>query len=304
MTIGIPRALLYYKYGGLWETFFRRLGCEVQYSHETTMQTLQDGIRFSIDEACIPSKIFMGHVYELIGKCDYILVPRIERFGVREEVCVKFNAMYDIVRNTFPDAPLICYDINAKEGRDERRGFIDMGKILHKSRTEAVNAYEAAKAAQIRMEKELAEAQNRILGNNEAFKILIVTHPYNIHDPLLGYPVIKAVEESGGSPVFADRLDNSACIEKSTELSEHLYWTYSKELVGAISLCKGQIDGILLITAFPCGPDSLVNELLMRKVKDIPVAHIILDEPGGEAGLVTRIESFLDIIRERKRNHA
>lgn len=301
MTIGIPRALLYYKYGCLWETFFRNLGCEILYSRPTNGQTLQDGIRFSIDEACIPSKIYMGHVYGLIGKCDYILVPRIEHTGPREEVCVKFNAMYDIVRNTFPEARLLCYNINVNKGDDERKSFMDMGKFLNKRRAETVFSYERAKAAQRLMDNEQAKIQNRILDEREAFKILIVTHPYNIHDPLLGYPVIKAIEELGGAPVFADRLSKSACMEKTAEISEHLYWTYSKELVGAVSLCRRQVDGILLLTAFPCGPDSLVNELLVRKIKDVPVAHIVLDEPGGEAGLATRIESFMDIIASRRK---
>lgn len=76
MTIGIPRAMLYYRYKTLWETFFRQLGCDVIISGQTNKKILNDGIKYSIDESCLPSKIFMGHVYSLIGKCDYILVPR------------------------------------------------------------------------------------------------------------------------------------------------------------------------------------------------------------------------------------
>jgi predicted nucleotide-binding protein (sugar kinase/HSP70/actin superfamily) len=54
------------------------------------------------------------------------------------------------------------------------------------------------------------------------------------------------------------------------------------------------------MSTFPCGPDSLVTELCLRKIKGIPMTNIILDELQGEAGLHTRIESFIDIIREKK----
>lgn len=39
MTIGIPKAFYYYRYGELWRTFFRTLGCEVILSpeHEQTV---------------------------------------------------------------------------------------------------------------------------------------------------------------------------------------------------------------------------------------------------------------------------
>ena len=53
------------------------------------------------------------------------------------------------------------------------------------------------------------------------------------------------------------------------------------------------------MTSFPCGPDSLINELLIRKIKDIPIINIIVDEQTSEAGLHTRLESFVDIIKQK-----
>lgn len=47
-------------------------------------------------------------------------------------------------------------------------------------------------------------------------------------------------------------------------------------------------------------PDSLVNELCLRKIKDIPMLNIVIDEHQGEAGLQTRIESFIDVIKAKK----
>jgi predicted nucleotide-binding protein (sugar kinase/HSP70/actin superfamily) len=130
-------------------------------------------------------------------------------------------------------------------------------------------------------------------------KILVVSHPYNTYDRLVGYPIAEYIRRLGGLPVYADITDRKQSIEKSKELSESLYWIYNKELIGSIKLLENKVDGIILLTAFPCGPDSLVNELIMRKSKKVPTINIVLDELQGEAGLQTRIESFMDIIRER-----
>ena len=59
------------------------------------------------------------------------------------------------------------------------------------------------------------------------------------------------------------------------------------------------MDGILLVTAFPCGTDSLANELVLRREKHLPIAQILLDEQQGMAGMQTRIECFMDILHER-----
>ena len=47
----------------------------------------------------------------------------------------------------------------------------------------------------------------------------------------------------------------------------------------------------------PCGPDSMVNELIARRVKRVPMLNLVLDSQSGTAGIETRLESFIDIIR-------
>ncbi len=68
-------------------------------------------------------------------------------------------------------------------------------------------------------------------------------------------------------------------------------------LWAGIALNKNRIDGIILVSAFPCGPDSMVNEMIIRKFKGIPILNIVLDDQDGTAGLETRLESFIDILK-------
>ena len=103
--------------------------------------------------------------------------------------------------------------------------------------------------------------------------------------------------------IYADKLNRKTAKLYASHLSPTLYWTYSKELIGAIGYYQYSVDGILFLTAFPCGPDSLVNELMLRKITNIPMTNILIDELSASTGLETRLESFVDIIKERKENY-
>ncbi len=301
MKIGFPRALLYYKYKYLWETFFSELGFQIVLSSESNKEILQNGIKFSIDECCLPTKIYMGHVYYLIDKCDYILVPRIESFAPKEVVCVKFNAMYDIVNNVFKGVKLIDYNLDIVNGESELKGFIQMGRRLGKTYLQSFKAYKVAKKVQLIEQRLKLKNQEELIKNESSLKILLVSHPYNLYDKVIGYPVVNQIKRLGAIPIYADIVDSDDSVKRSKEISKCLYWTYNKELLGAINIYKDKVDGIILLTAFPCGTDCLVNELVIRKVKDVPVCNIVVDELQGETGIQTRIESFLDIIIQKKK---
>jgi predicted nucleotide-binding protein (sugar kinase/HSP70/actin superfamily) len=299
ITIGIPKAFLYYKYKYLWEVFFRTLGFQVVTSDDSNKQILKDGIDCSIDEACLSSKMYMGHVYSLIGKVDYILIPRIASFGKNEVVCTKFNAMYDIVKNTFNNIKILDYDVDVLKKKYQRQSFLKMGLRLKKNIFDIMRAYKKALRVQAYMERMASEKQDEIVKQDNVIKILLLAHPYNTYDKLIGYPIIEYLKKLEVIPIFADLAPKKEAVANSLKISESLYWTYSKELIGAIDYYKNNIDGIIYLSTFPCGPDSLVNELCMRKVKDIPCCNIVLDELQGEAGLHTRIESFVDIIKQK-----
>ncbi|MDD3305409.1 MAG: hypothetical protein PHT75_04805, partial [Bacilli bacterium] len=80
-----------------------------------------------------------------------------------------------------------------------------------------------------------------------------------------------------------------------------LYWTYNQDIINSILYYQQKVDGIIMITSFPCGPDSLANEMFLRKI-DKPIINLIIDELSSEVGLETRIESFIDIIKARLKN--
>ena len=140
-TIGIPKAFLYYRYNVLWKKFFNYLGYKIITSDSTTKETIENGKKYSIDESCLSSKIYLGHVYNLIDKCDYILIPRVSDYGKGEKVCVKFNANYDIVKNIFPNTKILDYNIEATKHSPESISLIKLGLKLNKNIFNVIISY-------------------------------------------------------------------------------------------------------------------------------------------------------------------
>ena len=297
ITIGIPKAFLYHQYGVLWETFFTALGCKVLTGGDTNLALFKQGAQDAVSECCLPAKVYMGHVQALIGYCDYILVPYAQKKTGGDAMCVRFWGIGDVVRHTYPMAKLLEYDI-CGNGSD-LRGFKAMAKQLGKSAGQARLAYKAAIEAQNCHDATFLNAQkNRPVDGRP--KILVAGHPYVLHDPFIGGPVVSILSRLGAVPFYSDRFDSHVHCGLYRHISPRLYWRANQEIISVIAAHKHEMDGVLLLATFPCAPDALAGEMTLRAIKDIPIAPILLDGLQGEAGLVTRLECFIDIINERK----
>ena len=301
ITIGIPKALLYYKYSELWTSFFEELGCEIIVSPNTSKKILEDGIKFSLDESCMAMKIYMGHVYYLIDKCDYILVPSLKCIKKHEKLCTNFSALYDLVNNIF-DKKLINYNVDVEHKEDELYAFVTMGLSLGFSYRKIVSAYHIAKEKEKMLKEREISKQKSIIASSNKIKILLAGHPYNLHDEFIGKQIENVLEKNNIEIIYSDKYNTKYLEQEVKKISPKNYWTYNKEIIGAISHYQELVDGIILITSFPCGPDSLSNEMILRNVK-IPITNLIIDEANSDTGLLTRIESFIDILEERRKNH-
>ena len=121
LKIGIPRALLYYRYGTLWKTFFRNLGQEVVISSPSNKEIVKKGTSLAVDENCLPTKIFLGHVDYLSDKTDCVFVPRVASIYKKESVCIKLWGISDMTRNVFRDITILDCNIDVHEGISEKK---------------------------------------------------------------------------------------------------------------------------------------------------------------------------------------
>lgn len=292
VKIGIPKALMYYYYDSFWKYFFNKLDIEVVYSLETSIDILDRGSKVANDEMCLSLKVYLGHVDYLKDKCDYVLVPRIENYGIDNQTCTNFLGIYDLVNNLF-DIKILNYNIKDNKILDE---LILMGEEINIKPIDISNAYEYALQMSNKEKKFKEKQQLKLLENNSNKNILLVSHPYNTYDNLIGKPIIDILEKYDLQVIYSDCFDTDETNSKALDLSPNLYWKYSKETIGSI-LMSDNIQGVIFLSAFPCGLDSLVNELVMRKI-NMPYLNIIIDDISSLTGIETRIESFVDIINE------
>ena len=174
-----------------------------------------------------------------------------------------------------------------------------MGKFLGKRKSQSILAYRKAK----RSNKNRMAEQERILDeklNSDKTKILLVGHKYNVFDDYSGSIIINYLKKAGAEVIIATDMDGRKADFYAKELATTMPWTFNRQLLGAILKYKSKVDGIILLSSFNCGPDSMCNEMILRNIENIPILKLIIDGQEGVGGLETRLESFLDIISFKK----
>ena len=298
--IGIPRAMLYHYYKDLWLRFFDNLKCEVIISPETNKQIVALGNENCIDEACYSSKIYIGHVAWLVNRCDMIFVPRMENTAIKEDFCPRTFGLYDLVRNTFPKSKLLHADTNYLYRKKEQDAYIKIGEQLGKTKEESLAAYTDALDF-YRKQKNTAVTEQEELCKADGFKVLVVSHAYNTYDAVIGKSIVDYFDKAGVKVLFAEIIDSAKAKEwLRAKYGPRMYWKINAELIAGVEYYKDYADGIVLISTFPCGPDSIFNEMIIRSEKEKPILNIMIDELDATAGLMTRLESFVDILETRR----
>ena len=216
-------------------------------------------------------------------------------------MCTKFESLYDVVCNVFRDSnqKFIAYNVDALQKIDEEKAFVDLGLALGFDKKEVQKAYKKAKKTESDDWKKKVH-EEEALYKEKGIKVLVVAHSYVLGDAYIGQPVVDYLKEMEVTPIRADVVDRKEALKQSVKVSKTLKWELSRELMGSIQMHRDKVDGLILLSAFPCGPDSMVNEMIIRKFPGLPILNIVLDNQDGTAGLETRLESFTDILKLKK----
>jgi len=315
VRVGIPRALLYYHYYPGWEAFFRALGAEVVLSDETTKAILDRGVRDAVDEACLPVKLYLGHLANLRDKgVDCIFVPRIVSVERKRYLCPKFLGLPEIARHCVPGLPeLLDLEINVYERyHKSKQGLEELASRFGYKKQAGRLALQEAKVAQKAYEARLRQGytpqdvfSGREKKENGRVKVAVLGHAYNLNDPYTSMGLLEKLREMGAEVITTEMLLPEEIKRGNDFLQKDIFWTFGKELLGAALhlLAEGSIQGIVLVVSFGCGPDSLICELverIYRREKTVPLLMLTLDEHTGQAGIVTRLEAFMDMLRWRE----
>lgn len=338
LKVGIPRALYFYRYGPLWIYLLRQFQCEVVLSPPTTAKMVEFGAKKAVSELCVPMKLYYGHVQALIEEypdLDYIFIPRYVSIHPNQYYCPKFLTLPETIKYSLKlNVPILTLEVNAKK-QYGIEGAVAMGKILGFSAEDSGKAWVIAQKKFKELQSQMNstnyldilagfdENPNHLLKKRTfheiisakikgkfPLSILLLGHPYNVYESYINMHLIERLETLD-CRVLTIEDTHPEKIKKPVKISKiyEQYWQSEDEILKTaryyLTEGKSEIDGVIFLISFACGPDSLIEELVMRdmKTQKIPFLTLILDEHSGESGLVTRIESFVDMIRRKKYAH-
>ena len=293
VKIGLPRALFYYDEGEFLELFLEELGYDVLVSPKTDSEIKGLGEYYSNDEMCSSLKMFLGHIAYLKDRCDLIINVRFDNKGLLNQGCTNYLCTSELIRNIF-EKDIINIDIDELNKKTRYKSlyseFIKFG--FDKKQIKHAYLFADIKANKNK-KKNIIENTNKL--NSDKVKVLLVGRAYNLYDEYIGVPISKLLIDKDIEVLYSNLFDYKEAMIMSQNVSKKLYWEQSRECVGAVEIAKNRIEGIIFLSSFPCGPDSLVNELLFRRLS-LPYLNIVVDDLNSLTGIETRIESFIDII--------
>ena len=328
IKIGIPRGLLYYSYFPLWRAFFTELGAGIVVSPKTNKAILDAGLRSALDETCLPVKLFFGHVLELAGSVDYLFVPRLISVEPRAYICPKFMGLPDMLRARIPNLPpLIDVAVDFSRGNGSWEKVLEsVGRLFagdrHLIRQACRDALTAQRLFQEQLElgRLLPDVLDEITGppglrpshhctGSGRLNIALLGHAYNIYDDYVNMNLIQRLRSLGARVLTADLVPREVIDEQAGTLPKKLFWTLGKKMIGAAFAFydSRNFDGMIYLSSFGCGPESLVGELLARwarRRRDAPFMLLTIDEHTGAAGLVTRLEAFTDMLHAGRKQES
>lgn len=341
IRIGIPRALLYYQYYPMWQTFFEELGAKVVVSPKTTQAMLSAGSSRVVADTCLPVKVFLGHVLALVDKCDYVFIPAVRSLKNDIYNCSKFLGLPDMTRAVIPECPdILDVDIDVNQGMSKiNRAIYRLGGKLTRNpfrvRRARIAAEEADKnylslmvsggltppeailnltglknspevISPMPVQKPVTGAVSPMSVQKNGITIALIGHPYLVYDEYITHRLIHRLQQAGCRVLTPEMLTSQELETAVNKLAGRAYWTYEEEVVGAGGhYLNSDVDGIIGVMTFGCGPDSLMMDMVSRQATRLQAASFMsltLEEHTAEAGLVTRLEAFTDMVYRRKRS--
>lgn len=314
LVVGVPRALLFHEYGPLMLELLRQCGARAVLSPVTNKQILEAGLETCVDEACLPVKTFFGHAAYLAQRVDALFVPRFVSVERGAYICPKLMGLPDMIRARAPGAPRIidpCIDMSRGFAKTAR-SIAQLAPALGVSRGRlGIALTKSMKAASIGAGAPLDDGRTDAIGSG--VRIGVLGHDYNLNDPYISLDLVGKIRRLGAATVTAGAYSRWETArwerQRAQRGAKRLFWTFGRRLLGAAYrwLDTGEVDGIVHLMSFGCGPESFIAEVIQHEASDrdsVPLMCVNVDEHSAEAGLSTRLEAFIDTVAMRKCEHA
>ncbi|OPJ55744.1 acyl-CoA dehydratase activase [Clostridium chromiireducens] len=314
-TIGIPRVLFLNKMFPMFNEIFKRLGYNVLLSDATNEEIIGLSQEYSFEETCFPVKLINGHVAWLLEKkVDYIFLPHLYTMkhsgsGVREDyACVYMQTSPKIIESVFnleeKNIKLISPVLSFNFGKQYMiKTLLSLGKELGKNKIETAAAVMSGMKKFMDYERNLEALGTEVLKNigKDEKVFVMISRVYNIIDPALNLGIENELKKRGYKVLHLTHLEASE-MDLGEEYS-NMYWPFGQHIItGAKIIRKHKNLYPIYITNHGCGPDTILTHYFKKEMGSKPYLHIEVDEHSSKVGVITRVEAFINSIKNCESN--
>ncbi|MBF0495252.1 MAG: CoA activase [Deltaproteobacteria bacterium] len=309
--IGLPRAMFFHELMPFFRSFFDELDFEVIISDRTNKSIIQKGIEVMVTEPCFPIKVAHGHLRSLIDKgVTTIFLPSIINIKHQDQriqqgvVCPYVQSLaytvHSAIRFEASGVRLVQPVLHFGDGEKIlKKGLYELGQQLGVDKGEINHAYLRGIKAQDDFNATLQERGRQILSQlkPDDVAMVVVSRPYNGCDPGINLGLPAKLKGLGIQAIPMDFLPLDEVGEDISFL-HNMYWRYGQKILSAARHIKddNRIYG-LYITNFACGPDSFIQHFFREELGGKPYLEIEIDEHSADVGAITRLEAFLDSLK-------
>ncbi len=306
-TIGIPRVLHFYDRLPFWFSYFHSLGFDVVISSPTNQKIINRGVEASVAEPCFPIQVVHGHIMDLIEKrVDHLFLPNVvdeedPTSGVASFICPWAQTIPLVIKRT--PGLRECWDylfypnIKFRNGRS----FVEH-QLKTQIRALGIGSRENRKAvaesysAQAWFREQIVRKADDVLkfiSRTDESGVVLLGRPYNLYDSGLNLNIPKKLRDIYGVNVIPmdflplDDVDID-------DVNRHMFWNYGRRILQAARFVRDFSKlHIIYISNFKCGPDSYIRHYI-EEACGRPFLFIQIDSHANDAGIMTRIEAFLE----------
>ncbi len=299
-VLGIPRALYYFHFHPLWESFLTGLGFEVVVSPPTNKEILEWGLSSCVDGMCLPVKACVGHVLALSrAGVDLIFLPQIISVGRAEYTCPNFLGLPDLIRQYLPGKTEILSPVldGRKGPRALQACYLRFGR-QHAAGKHVRRSWRTALKSQSSFEQRL-----RCCAETKGKSLLLLGPRYLTDDPFLSGNLVGRLEQLGANVLTAANADLEGPGNAALPMNKPFFWTETRQSWRAAQEFLTEVDGLVTAAPFGCGAQSLLSIFVQEWAAghNVPKLELHLDEHTCELGTLTRLEAFCDLL-ERTEN--
>jgi len=302
ITVGIPTSLMTNNFYPLYANFFYNLGVKTVRSKKPDPRGMEaQGAAF-----CYPVELSHGFLMSLLEEgADYIFLPHVKNIDMETSsetncTCPFVQGEPYYLKATFHDAlkpKLLTEVLEFTSPEALPKAFQNIGKQLGFDRKVSSKAFEAAWETFKTMRAEMKEYGRRFLNSlqPEENALVLFGRPYNAFSGFGNMGIPHKFASRGYKIIPHDFLPLK---ELGASTVDQMYWATGQGIMQAANYVKGQANLFgVFITNFSCGPDSFVTGYFRNVMGQKPSLTLELDAHTADAGVDTRIEAFLDVVR-------